>query len=134
MGAQQVLGELHRVQRLINQLSTKMKEQKTYRRPLSEGTSESGGLQACMRDLQAIRQKISCPPREGLDMKTSVFNLRDWLAGKNVEAEAVYKMKSLGKDAVFCIALSESDMARCSKEAFWPKGIRFRRWVVFRSI
>lgn len=97
-------------------------KRKTLR--LREGNAvDLVGLETC----EPRPQYVSAVRVEGLRADYLVQGLRDWLVGKGIVVQAVFKVRTSGQKSVFCIVPQKGDYAKCSSEEFWPKGILFRR-------
>lgn len=89
---------------------------------------ENSDLKVCKVFAKINKPIIKALRVEGLVADTSAMDLRSWLADKDVKVDAIFKLHTKGRWAVFCVVPESKDFVRCSKEDFWMKGVYFRRW------
>lgn len=106
---------------------TKVIRKRNKERRLQKGKSaDRDQLLICSSNAVSTERALCV---EGVDRRTSAFDLRGWLSRRGAETRAVFKLETKKRCAVFCVVPSRGDFSKCSKAEFWPEGVQFRRWV-----
>lgn len=65
----------------------------------------------------------------GYAEEVSAVDMRGWLNKQGIHVQSVWKLNSSRRGSVFCIEFTDRDFVEVLKEAFWPRGVAFRRWL-----